>query len=99
MSDQLYRSYNDFNTGAIYNANNEPVDANKLNEWPGWQYEFSGDEDSTPITDTNLNAMLNMLIYIRNVIGKTEDFAEIINDTEISKPATGYDKDGSGTII
>lgn len=88
MSEQLYRSYDNFNFGAIQGNNGASED--------GWKENITG---GTPINSDNLNAMLQMLIYIRNVIGKTGDFADTINSTTITKPATGYDKDANGTTI
>lgn len=80
MSDQ-YRNYNDFSVGAIYKYDNQTPSQE------GWLNDESGD---TPINADNLNAMLQMLIYIRNVIGKTDDFETKINSStdNASKPDT-----------
>lgn len=73
-----YRSYNNFNSGAILDSNGSPAE--------GWKENAAG---GTPISSDNLNAMLQMLIDIRNVIGKTDDFAININgSTPISQPDT-----------
>lgn len=83
MGEQLdYRSYDDFDTRAIYTSEGTHTN-NAAADWPGWKYDFSGIKTSTPITDSNLNAMLYMLIYIRNVIGKTTDFVNEINGSEL----------------
>lgn len=80
MSEQLEnRSYNNFSEKSIYNNLRKPTGHDY-----GWVDEYFSDDNSTPINADNLNAMLNMLIYIRNVIGKTDDFELTINDQELS---------------
>ena len=90
MSEEVtYRSYNDFSKQAIYNNSGDLT-----SHTDGWKDDYLGqDATSTPINADNLNAMLQMLIYIRNVIGKTDDFETKINSSikNASKP------DPSGT--
>lgn len=82
MSD-INRTYNGFNRGAIYPSTNN-----------GW-VDYKSDINNTPINANNLNAMLQMLIDIRNVIGKTDAFADSINGNKnISKPK----EDGSISV-
>lgn len=70
------RNYNDFSVGAIYKY------ASQTPSPDGWLDDAPGD---TPVTADNLNAMLKMLIDIRNVIGKTTDFAKNINNVDLYK--------------
>ena len=60
---------NDFSKKSIYNSSRKLTGHDE-----GWVDEYFSNDDSTPINADNLNAMLNMLIYIRNVIGKTSEF-------------------------
>lgn len=93
MANSTNNNYNNFSCGSIKTDQGNSSEA-------GW-IDYLGNDTvgNTPIDAENLNAMLNMLIYIRNVIGKTDDFADTINSTPITKPATGYDKDADGTTI
>ena len=83
MSEQITtnRSYNDFSKQAIYNNSGDLT-----SHTDGWRDDYLGqDATSTPINADNLNAMLQMLIDIRNVIGKTDDFAKSINGVDLYK--------------
>ena len=83
MSEELtYRSYNDFSKQAIYNNSGDLT-----SHTDGWRDDYLGqDATSTPINADNLNTMLQMLIDIRDVIGKTSDFAVEINGEDIDTP-------------
>lgn len=77
-----HRSYDNFDLGAIYTNDDKPSSK-------GWQDDNTG---KTPINASNLNAMLSMLIAIRDFIGKKADFnvtdnktiADIIEDLNTS---------------
>lgn len=87
-----FRQYDTFEKRAI--ANNQFPPENLSEKARGWQ-DYSADTDddgyadagygATPVDAENLNAMLNMLIYIRNVIGKTSDFAKSVNGVDLYK--------------
>lgn len=80
-----------FNTNDYNNFSQENIklnDASTTGSTNGWVNGTSvADSLYTPINAENLNAMLDMLIAIRNLIGTTDDFAEPrLNSVEISKP-------------
>lgn len=82
-------SYDDFQLSAIKTLNGG-------NSTDGWVNNYDGSDDastSTPISAENLNAMLQMLVDTRNVIGKTTDFEDVINDISINPPDPESTKD------
>ena len=68
MADNKDRTYDDFSKNAIYNDSDSFIGKNL-----GWNESLPGD-DATPLSASNLNAMLDMLISIRDKLGKTKDF-------------------------
>lgn len=83
MSDQTYRSYNNFSRNAIKHENSSKDLSGK--GWLDYSEDLEETNENTPINADNLNAMLNMLIYIRNVIGKTDDFTKSLNGVDLYK--------------
>lgn len=94
---EQFRTYNGFDKPAIYpletDTFSDPDSENNYSNSPGWRDDYYSDDYSTPINADNLNAMLNMLIYTRNVIGKTTDFAASINGVDLYKSKQEGDKE------